>query len=73
MWDEGKMTVLLSQTKLAKITIFVGAKNDAIAAVEDLLTRETQWYDYMEEVICFITTNFDEEEPPERIVMTHST
>ena len=42
MWDEGKMTVLLSQTKLAKITIFVGAKNDAIAAVEDLLTRETQ-------------------------------
>ena len=58
---------------MLKSQFLLGGKNDAIAAVEDLLTRETQWYDYMEEVICFITTNFDEDEPAVRVVMTHST
>ena len=55
MWDKGKMIVILSCTKYAKDTIFVGDKNDTLAALKNLLTRKTQWTDYMEEVLQLIT------------------
>ena len=57
MWDKGQMIVILSRTKLAKDTIFVGDKNDTLSALKHLLTRRTQWTDYMEEVLELITIN----------------
>ena len=41
MWDKGQMIVILSRTKTAKDTIFVGDKNDTLAALKNLLTRKT--------------------------------
>ena len=42
MWDKGQMIVILSRTKLAKATLFVGDKNDTLSALRHLLTRRTQ-------------------------------
>ena len=42
LWDKGQMIVILSRTKLAKNKIFVGDKNDTLAALKDLLIRKTQ-------------------------------
>ena len=64
MWDKGQMIVILSRTKLAKNTIFVGDKNDTLSALKDLLTTKTQWTDYMEEVLKLITINSMENESP---------
>ena len=55
MWDKGQMIVILSRTKTAKDTIFVGDKNDTLAALKNLLTRKTQWTDFMEDVLDLIT------------------
>ena len=55
MWDKGQMIEVLSRTKYAKDTIFVGDKNDTLAALKNLLTRKMQWTDYMEEVLQLIT------------------
>ena len=38
-----------------------------------LLTRKTQWSDYMEEILHIINTNYDEEVLPTRILMTQTT
>ena len=59
MWDKGQMIVILSRSKYAKDTIFVGDKNDTIAALKALLTQKTQWTDYMEEVLSLTTINSD--------------
>ena len=55
MWDKGQMIVILSRTKGAEDTIFVGDKNDTLLALKHLLKRRTQWTDYMEEVLKLIT------------------
>ena len=39
MWDKGQMIVILSQTRLAKDTIFVGNKNDTLNALKLLKIR----------------------------------
>ena len=57
IWDKGQMIVILSRTKYASNTIFVGDKNDTLTALKDLLTRKTQWTDFMEEILCLITIN----------------
>lgn len=57
MWDKGQMIVILSRTKYASKTIFVGDKNDTLKALKDLLTRKTQWTDFMEEILRLITIN----------------
>ena len=41
-WDKGQLVVILSRTKFAKNTIFVGDKDDTIAALKDLLIHKTQ-------------------------------
>ena len=51
----------------AKDTIFVGDKNDAIAALKALLTQKTQWTDYMEEVLSLTTINSDASVGPNQI------
>ena len=75
MWDKGQMIVILSRTKKAKDTIFVGDKNDTIAALKALLTQKTQWTDYMEEVLALTTINADTSVGPGQIrrVFTPST
>ena len=57
MWDKGQMIVILSRTKYASNTIFVGDKNDTLRALKDVLTRKTQWTDFMEEILCLLTIN----------------
>ena len=61
MWDKGQMIVILSRTKSAANTIFVGDKSDTLRALKDLLTRKTQWTDYMEEVLRLVTINHTNE------------
>ena len=73
MWDKGQMIVILSRTKYAKDTIFVGDKNDTLAALKNLLTRKTQWTDYMEEVLQLITVGVNTHVLPARRVMTQAT
>ena len=67
MWDKGQMIVILSRSKYAKDTIFVGDKNDTIAALKALLTQKTQWTDYMEEVLSLTTINSDTSVGPNQI------
>ena len=55
MWDKGQMVVILSRTKKAQDSIFVGDKHDTLAALKHLLTRKTQWTDYMDDVLELIT------------------
>ena len=57
MWDKGQLIVILSRTKTAKDTIFVGNKSETIEALKSLLTKRTQWSDYIETVLSVITIN----------------
>ena len=66
MWDKGQMIVILSRTKFAKDTIFVGDKNGTLRALRELLTTKTQWMDYMEDVLKLITINSNGNEEPAR-------
>ena len=43
LWDKGQLVVILSRTKFAKNTIFVGDRYDTIAALKDLLLNQTTW------------------------------
>ena len=47
--------------------------NYTIALMKDLRTRKTQWSDYIEEIVRIININFDDEELPERVVITQAT
>ena len=40
IWDKGQMIVVISRTKRGKDTIFVGNKQDILAALKNLLTRK---------------------------------
>ena len=62
LWDKGQLIVIISRTREAKHTIFVGDKEDTLAALKDLLLRKTQWTDYMEQVLDLVTINTRTEE-----------
>ena len=47
LWDKGQLLVIISQTRLAKDTTFVGDKYGTLDALFDLLQFRTQWIDYM--------------------------
>jgi hypothetical protein len=51
LWDRGQLIVILSRTRSMKNTIFVGPKSDTIHALKRLLTQQTQWCDYIDEVV----------------------
>ena len=55
MWDKGQMVVILSRTRRARDTIFVGNQEESINALADLLLVRTQWTDYIEHILSFIT------------------
>jgi hypothetical protein len=57
IWEKGQLVVLLSRTKEARNTIFVGNKNDTLKALKNMLLQKTQWTDYMEQVLDIVTIN----------------
>lgn len=61
LWDKGQLIVILSRTKFAKNSIFVGSKTETLNALKELLTSRTQWTDYIEEVLDLITINTDDD------------
>ena len=48
LWDKGQLLVIISQTRLAKYTIFVGGKEATLDVLVDIFQCRTQWTDYME-------------------------
>ena len=51
MRDKGSMIVILSHIKYARDIIFVRDKNKKISALIILLTRKTQWTDYIDGIM----------------------
>jgi predicted GIY-YIG superfamily endonuclease len=72
MWDKGQLIVILSRTKEAKKSIFVGPKEDTLAAFRSLVCKQTQWSDHMEQVLEIITLNSSEVDGEERRVLTNA-
>lgn len=62
LWDKGQLVVILSRTKLAKNSIFVGPINDTLNAFLELLMKKNQWSDYIEEVLSLVTINDSSDE-----------
>ena len=59
IWDKGQLIVLLTRTKKAKDTIFVGNKQETLDALKPILLSRTQWSDYTEHVLSIVTINDD--------------
>ena len=57
LWDRGQLTVLLSRTKYAKNSMFIGPKNDTLKALTTLLLSKTQWSNYIEDILSLVTIN----------------
>ena len=57
LWEKGQLVVLLSRTRYAKDTIFVGSKADTLSALRELVQKKTQWTDYIENILSTITIN----------------
>ena len=61
LWDKAQIIVALTRTKIGKNTILVGDKEETIEAIVRLVQRRSQWADYMENTLKFITINKDGE------------
>ena len=70
IWDKGQLIVILTRTKKAKDTIFVGNKQDTLDALKNLILTRTQWTDYIEHILHIVTVN--EENPTTNVVRTMS-
>ena len=57
LWDKGQLVVLISRTKHAKDSIFVGSKQDTLDAFKQLILQRNQWTDYVEDVLRLVTIN----------------
>ena len=57
IWDKGQLIVILTRTKFAKDSIFVGNKQETLDALKTILLTRTQWTDYIEHVLNVITVN----------------
>ena len=57
LWDKGQLVVLLSRTKLAENSMFIGPKNETLNALIQLLTSKTQWSNYIDDVLRLVTVN----------------
>ena len=73
LWDKGQLIVILSRTKRAKNTIFVGEKQDTLNALVELLLHRTQWTDYMEDVLSMVDINPDNDIPERQRVFNQET
>ena len=59
LWDKEQLVVLLSRTKKAENSIFIGQKNETLNALTQLLLLKTQWSNYIDEVLNLVTVNND--------------
>ena len=57
LWDKGQLLVIISRTKKAEDTIFVGDKKETLDALECILKSRTQWTDHMEDILRVVTIN----------------
>ena len=74
LWDCAQAIVTLSRTKFGENLIFVGDKNETVTALAELITLQTQWTDYMGEILKLITLNNEENQSsdrPRQICQTH--
>lgn len=62
LWEKGQLIVLISRTRTMKNTIFVGSKSDTIAGLVELLTKRSQWSNYMDQVMDIVTIRNDSTE-----------
>ena len=60
LWDKGQLIVILSRTRSAKDTIFVGSKLDTLKCFKYLLTKKTQWTNHIEQILDIVTINSSE-------------
>ena len=72
LWDKGQLVVLLSRTKTAKDTIFVGNKSETLSALKAILMNKSQWSDYIENVLNIVTINSTADNPLPRRVMNQN-
>ena len=56
LWERGQLVVLLSRTRYARDTIFVGSKSDTLHALKELVTKKCQWIDFIEDILSMIST-----------------
>ena len=62
MWDKGQLIVILSRTKFAKNSIFVGPKDETLEAFRHLILLKTCWSEHMERNLDVVTLNQEEED-----------
>ena len=62
MWDKGQLLVIISRTKKAEDTIFVGSKEETLDALVSILRTRTQWTKHMENILRVFTINYEEED-----------
>ena len=72
LWDKGQLVVLLSRTKTAKDTIFVGNKSETLSALKAILMNKSQWSDYIETVLNIVTINSTAHNTLPRCVMNQN-
>ena len=61
LWDKGQLIVIISRTRLAIDTIFVGDKESTLNALVAILKCRTQWTDHMENILKVVTINIDDD------------
>ena len=66
LWDKAQAVVLLSRTRRAKDTIFVGDKRETIKALTSIIQLSTQWMDYQEEVLPLLKISNNDQYQRER-------
>ena len=57
IWDKGQLIVILTRTRKAEDTIFVGNKQETLSALKNILLSKNQWTDFSEHVLSIITIN----------------
>ena len=73
IWEKGQLLVIISRTKKAKDTKFVGNKEDTLDAMCTILKSRTQWTDYMENILRVITIDqsYEQENTVRRGIMNY--
>ena len=59
LWDKAQIIVALTRTKLGRNVIFVGDVEETSNAIIQLIQTKSQWTDYMENILNFITISND--------------
>jgi hypothetical protein len=69
VWDKWQLWVIISQTKLAKDTIFARDKESTFS----ILQTCTQWTDHMENILIVLTSNIEENDQHDENKRSRST